>query len=127
MEVLVGHKENLIRISEVVHQVIDDFRRQLPQGVEATVWGDSTDYIDDAVVVGESIFEQRKTDSDPITGTEAGVAKVPVATVFGVLTTVAAFFPMLLLDNPLAKAWRRIQGLARRSSLRDLTWRQSVR
>jgi multidrug efflux pump subunit AcrB len=185
MEVLVGHTENLIRISEVVHRVVDDFRRQLPKGVEATVWGDSADYIgdrlelltdngiqglmlvtlilalflnvklafwvamgipisvmgaiaivgtewvgyslndittfgfiialgilvDDAVVVGESVFEQRKTISDPITGTEAGVAKVSVATVFGVLTTVAAFFPMLLLDNPLAKVLAGFSGV----------------
>ncbi|MGK0500595.1 MAG: multidrug efflux pump subunit AcrB, partial [Oceanicoccus sp.] len=67
--------------------------------------------VDDAVVVGESVFEQRQIDSDPITGTEAGVAKVSVATVFGVLTTMAAFFPMLLLDNPLAKVLAGFSGV----------------
>ncbi|MEM1190481.1 MAG: efflux RND transporter permease subunit [Pseudomonadota bacterium] len=59
--------------------------------------------VDDAVVVGESVFEERRTTPDPITGTERGVARVSLATVFGVLTTVAAFYPMLLIDNALGK------------------------
>ncbi|MEL7046481.1 MAG: efflux RND transporter permease subunit, partial [Pseudomonadota bacterium] len=43
--------------------------------------------VDDAVVVGESVFEERRTTPDPIAGTERGVARVSLATVFGVLTT----------------------------------------
>jgi len=185
MEILVGHKENLLRISEVVHEVVDNFAHQLPPGIEATIWGDSSSYIadrlqllrsngvqglllvtlilsiflnvrlafwvamgipisvmgamavagsqwvdyslndittfgliialgilvDDAVVVGESVFEERRKHNDPIVGTEAGVAKVAVATVFGVLTTIAAFFPMLLLDNPLGKVLAGFSGV----------------
>lgn len=67
--------------------------------------------VDDAVVVGESVFEERKKHKDPIVGTEKGVAKVAVATVFGVLTTVAAFFPMLLIDNPLGKVLAGFSGI----------------
>lgn len=59
--------------------------------------------VDDAVVVGESVFSERKVNPDPITATEQGVARVSTATIFGVLTTVAAFSPILLIDNPLGK------------------------
>jgi multidrug efflux pump subunit AcrB len=67
--------------------------------------------VDDAVVVGESVFDERRKNNDPIAGTEDGVAKVAVATVFGVLTTVAAFFPMLLIDNPLGKVLAGFSGI----------------
>ncbi len=185
VEVLIGQKENLLRISEVVNDVVTSFKPQLPPGVDTTVWGDSSNYIsdrlellrsngiqglllvtlilamflnvrlafwvamgipisvmgaiavagskwidyslndvttfgliialgilvDDAVVVGESVFEERRKHKDPIAGTEAGVSKVAVATVFGVLTTIAAFFPMLLLDNPLGKVLAGFSGI----------------
>ncbi|MEM7216678.1 MAG: efflux RND transporter permease subunit [Pseudomonadota bacterium] len=68
--------------------------------------------VDDAVVVGESVFEERRANaSDPLESTEQGVEKVAVATVFGVLTTIAAFFPMLLLDNPLGKVLAGFSGI----------------
>ncbi len=67
--------------------------------------------VDDAVVVGESVFEERRRIKDPLRGTETGVKKVAVATVFGVLTTIAAFFPMLLLDNPLGKVLAGFSGI----------------
>ncbi|MGI9486009.1 MAG: efflux RND transporter permease subunit [Geminicoccaceae bacterium] len=185
MEVLVGQRENLLRISEVVRSVTDEFAHQLPPGIQASVWGDSSSYIadrlqllrsnglqglllvglllsiflnvrlafwvamgipismmgalavsgskwidyslndittfgliivlgilvDDAVVVGESVFEERRKNKDPIRGTEIGVSNVAVATVFGVLTTIAAFFPMLLLDNPLGKVLAGFSGI----------------
>jgi multidrug efflux pump subunit AcrB len=185
MEVLVGQKENLLRISQVVHEIAQAFEQRLPPGVQVTIWGDSSTYIadrlkllrsngiqglllvililslflnvrlafwvamgipisvmgavavagskwvdyslndvttfgliialgilvDDAVVVGESVFEERRKNPDPIASTEAGVSKVAVATVFGVLTTIAAFFPMLLLDNPLGKVLAGFSGV----------------
>ncbi|WP_120501039.1 efflux RND transporter permease subunit [Roseovarius sp. EL26] len=67
--------------------------------------------VDDAVVVGESVFEERQKTRDPIRGTEAGVNKVAVATVFGVLTTVAALLPMFVLDNPLGKVLAGFSGM----------------
>ncbi len=185
MEVLIGRKENLLRVSQVVHEVVRDFERRLPSNVAVTIWGDSSGYIgdrlrllgdnglqglllvvlvlslflnvrlafwvamgipisimgamavagskwvdyslndvttfgliivlgilvDDAVVVGESVFEERQVNTDPIAGTQAGVEKVVVATVFGVLTTIAAFFPMLLLDNPLGRVLAGFSGI----------------
>jgi len=67
--------------------------------------------VDDAVVVGESVFEERRKEKDPIKGTERGVHRVAVATVFGILTTIAAFFPMLLIDNPLGKVLAGFSGI----------------
>ncbi|MFP3385058.1 efflux RND transporter permease subunit [Tritonibacter sp. SIMBA_163] len=67
--------------------------------------------VDDAVVVGESVFEERRSTPDPVLGTERGVERVAVATVFGVLTTIAAFFPMLMIDNPLGKALAGFSGI----------------
>ncbi len=47
--------------------------------------------VDDAVVVGESIYSTRKKDGDSLASTIRGTHKVAVPTVFGVLTTVAVF------------------------------------
>lgn len=59
--------------------------------------------VDDAVVVGESIHQARGKYSDPKQAAGKGVEAVSVATVFGVLTTIAAFSPMLWIENELAK------------------------
>ncbi|MCG9542560.1 efflux RND transporter permease subunit [Vibrio sp. Isolate33] len=73
--------------------------------------------VDDAVVVGEAIHEKRTGNGSSsgnlningpsnINGKTAawqGVHSVSVATVFGVLTTIAAFSPMLWINNELAK------------------------
>ncbi len=185
MEVLIGQKDNLLRVSEAVQDVVKSFAVQLPSSIKVTIWGDSSDYIadrlqllgdngiqglllvllvlsmflhvklafwvavgipvslmgalavagsiwidyslndvttfgliivlgilvDDAIVVGESVFEERQTNKDPIRGTEKGVRKVAVATVFGVLTTIAAFFPLLMIDNPLGKVLAGFSGI----------------
>ncbi|WP_087025166.1 efflux RND transporter permease subunit [Thaumasiovibrio subtropicus] len=59
--------------------------------------------VDDAVVVGESIHDARSRHSDPKEAAWHGVEAVTVATVFGVLTTIAAFSPMLWINNEIAK------------------------
>ncbi len=59
--------------------------------------------VDDAIVVGESVHRERQLTPDAILGTQRGVDKVATATLFGVLTTMAAFYPLLLLENPLGK------------------------
>ncbi len=185
MVVQVGRTENLLTISKVVKETVEEFRQILPPEVQTTVWGDASSYIsdrlqllqtngfqglllvglmlslflnvrlafwvamgipisvmgalavagtkwvdyslndittfgliialgilvDDAVVVGESVFEERKKHKDPLIGTEAGVRKVAVATVFGVLTTIAAFFPLLMINNPLGKVLAGFSGM----------------
>ena len=59
--------------------------------------------VDDAVVVGESIHSARKKYKDPKQAAYKGVESVAVATMFGVLTTIAAFSPMLWIENELAQ------------------------
>ncbi|PTP89716.1 acriflavine resistance protein B [Vibrio splendidus] len=67
--------------------------------------------VDDAVVVGEAIHEKRTGNGissgnlnlNGKTAAWQGVHSVSVATVFGVLTTIAAFSPMLWINNELAK------------------------
>jgi len=59
--------------------------------------------VDDAVVVGESIHQARSKIKDPKEAAWRGVQSVSVATVFGVLTTIAAFSPMLWIENELAQ------------------------
>ena len=61
--------------------------------------------VDDAIVVGESVFETRKTIKDPIEGTIQGVNRVSTATIFGCFTSIAAFYPLLMIDNDLGKVF----------------------
>lgn len=55
--------------------------------------------VDDAVVVGESIYSTRQQEGDSLQATIQGVKKVAVPTMFGVLTTVAAFYPLSLISG----------------------------
>lgn len=59
--------------------------------------------VDDAVVIGESIYATRKSDGDSIENTIKAVHKVSVPTVFGVLTTMAAFYPLSMIEGFLGK------------------------
>lgn len=59
--------------------------------------------VDDAVVVGESIHSAQQEIDNNIRAAEVGAERVATATVFGVLTTVAAFYPMTVLDSALGK------------------------
>lgn len=60
--------------------------------------------VDDAVVVGESVHAWRIRGGDRLDATEAGMREVSTATIFGAATTIAAFAPMLAIENPLARA-----------------------
>ncbi|MCO7187874.1 MULTISPECIES: efflux RND transporter permease subunit [unclassified Pseudoalteromonas] len=59
--------------------------------------------VDDAVVVGEAIDEHQNGNANYKQAAFSGVESVTVATVFGVLTSIAAFSPMLWINNDLAK------------------------
>ena len=48
--------------------------------------------VDDAVVVGESVFTLRSRDGDTLENTIKGTLRVALPTLFGVFTTVAAFY-----------------------------------
>lgn len=55
--------------------------------------------VDDAIVVGERIFSHEDVDKTHREAAVAGTAEVIVPVVFGVLTTIAAFLPILLIDG----------------------------
>ncbi|MGD8909936.1 MAG: efflux RND transporter permease subunit [Chromatiales bacterium] len=50
--------------------------------------------VDDAVVVGESIYTTRRNEGDKLQSTIKGTLQVAVPTIFGVLTTVATFIAL---------------------------------
>ena len=57
--------------------------------------------VDDAVVVGESVYTERSTHGDTLANTVRGTMKVAVPTLFGVFTTVAAFFALSHIEGRL--------------------------
>lgn len=61
--------------------------------------------VDDAVVVGESIYATRRAEGDTIESTIKGTLKVAAPTVFGVLTTVAAFLSIAAIDGNMGKIY----------------------
>ena len=51
--------------------------------------------VDDAIVVGERVYAHERLDKPPATAAVDGASEVAAPVIFGVLTTVAAFMPML--------------------------------
>lgn len=67
--------------------------------------------VDDAIVVGERIhaFERKGFDKDQ--AAIEGTCEVSVPVIFGVLTTIAAFLPILLLDGQMGAFFNAIGGV----------------
>ncbi len=67
--------------------------------------------VDDAIVVGERIhsFERKGFDKDQ--AAIEGTVEVSVPVIFGVLTTIAAFLPILLLDGQMGAFFNAIGGV----------------
>ena len=55
--------------------------------------------VDDAIIVSESVHRSVETKGEGLASVFEGTSKVAVATTFGVLTTMAAFLPLVLLDG----------------------------
>ncbi|MBD3317452.1 MAG: AcrB/AcrD/AcrF family protein, partial [Chitinivibrionales bacterium] len=64
--------------------------------------------VDDAIVVGESIFNRRQRGGGPIASAIDGVREVAVPVVFSVLTTVVAFSPLLFIPGVMGKLFSNI-------------------
>ncbi len=58
--------------------------------------------VDDAIVVGENIHTHQERAEEPLAAAIAGAQEVAVPVIFGVLTTVAAFLPMILSPGMMA-------------------------
>ncbi|MCO4757819.1 MAG: efflux RND transporter permease subunit [Oceanospirillaceae bacterium] len=59
--------------------------------------------VDDAVVVGESVYSEREKRGATLHSTIRGAQRVTVPTVFGVLTTVVAFMALVLVEGEMGK------------------------
>ncbi len=59
--------------------------------------------VDDAIVVGERVFSHEATDKNHREAAIAGTYEVSVPVIFGVLTTVAAFLPILLIEGSMGQ------------------------
>ncbi len=55
--------------------------------------------VDDAIVTGESAYNQLEKEGQGIESVIRGVKRVAVPTIFGVLTTILAFMPILLMKE----------------------------
>lgn len=56
--------------------------------------------VDDAIIIGESAYTEIETRGHSLANVVRGAQRVAVPATFGVLTTVAAFAPMLLSSDP---------------------------
>ena len=64
--------------------------------------------VDDAIVVGENVFRKREAGLDPLTAAVDGTVEVGGPVVFSVLTTMAAFAPLLIGSGMMGKFMRNI-------------------
>ncbi|WP_036682874.1 efflux RND transporter permease subunit [Pelobacter seleniigenes] len=61
--------------------------------------------VDDAVVIGESVYTFRSSQGDTVENTIAGTMRVALPTMFGVFTTVAAFFAISQISGGLGQLY----------------------
>ncbi|MBW2229990.1 MAG: efflux RND transporter permease subunit [Deltaproteobacteria bacterium] len=59
--------------------------------------------VDDAIVVGENVHTHQQRGEDPLDSAIAGTQEVSVPVIFGVLTTIAAFLPLLLAPGTMGQ------------------------
>ncbi|MCU0303694.1 MAG: efflux RND transporter permease subunit [Thermoanaerobaculales bacterium] len=64
--------------------------------------------VDDAIVVGENIFNYLESGMKPIDAAVRGVREMAMPVTFAVLTTVAAFAPLLFVDGRMGKVMYQI-------------------
>ena len=57
--------------------------------------------VDDAIVIGERVYAHEKQGKDRITAAIEGAQEVTVPVIFGVLTTMATFLPILNIPGPM--------------------------
>ena len=67
--------------------------------------------VDDAIVVGESIYHERSKQPTFVQAAIVGVQKVSVPVVFAVATTIVAFVPMLTIPGVSGKFFQNIPGV----------------
>ncbi|MGI2174729.1 efflux RND transporter permease subunit [Shewanella ulleungensis] len=64
--------------------------------------------VDDAIVIGESAYTELEENGHSLNNVIKGVQKVAMPATFGVLTTIAAFIPMIMVSGPMGIIWKSI-------------------
>ncbi len=62
--------------------------------------------VDDAVVVGENVYEARQTERDPLLAAIKGAREIAPPVIFSILTTIVAFVPLLFIPGTIGKFWK---------------------
>jgi multidrug efflux pump subunit AcrB len=62
--------------------------------------------VDDAIIVGENVYSHYQRHGQPLKASIDGAREVSVPVVFAVLTTVAAFLPLLAIEGAIGKTMR---------------------
>ncbi|MBW1996356.1 MAG: efflux RND transporter permease subunit [Deltaproteobacteria bacterium] len=64
--------------------------------------------VDDAIIVGESVFRKQEAGYPPLKAAVEGTLEVGRPVIFAVLTTIAAFYPLLLASGRMGKVMSNI-------------------
>ena len=62
--------------------------------------------VDDAIVVGENVFTHQQRHGQGLTGSIEGAQEIAIPVVFAVLTSVAAFLPLIFVPGMMGKVMR---------------------
>ncbi|MBB1269106.1 efflux RND transporter permease subunit [Shewanella sp. SR44-3] len=64
--------------------------------------------VDDAIVIGESAYTEVEEHGHSMDNVVRGALNVAMPATFGVLTTIAAFVPMIMISGPMGIIWKSI-------------------
>ena len=64
--------------------------------------------VDDAIVIGESAYTEIEEKGKSVDNVVAGAKRVAIPATFGVLTTMVAFIPMLMVEGGMGAIWESI-------------------
>ena len=67
--------------------------------------------VDDAIVTGENIYTHQRRGSDPLQASIEGTQEIALPVTFGVLTTMAAFAPLLFIEGTRGKFFAQIPAV----------------
>ena len=61
--------------------------------------------VDDAVVIGENIYEYRQQDEDALPAAIRGAKEIAGPVIFSILTNIVAFIPLMMIPGETGKFW----------------------
>jgi len=64
--------------------------------------------VDDAIIVGENVFTKREQGMEPLRAAVEGAREMAVPVTFAVLTSIAAFLPLVFVEGTIGKVMRNI-------------------